>query len=228
MVLPSDATVRTRSLGQLDPAEINLSRTSPEKASFPLPSLRPLEESRAYRSNGAEIRRGNRDYPEIRPRCRNLTSPDTLSEVVGSWFVDYPESNGTSRVLAEPTSSVLSLRLDFSPARRVPRIPRVKLRRRAARKFLVPNSLVKVSFDLGIPPPGNARSSLRGRESPIRTYAHVLLGACYSGVCAQSIPLVHNPFASSGGLITSKTIERVTEPRRESSDVARATWLNSE
>lgn len=57
---------------------------------------------------------------------------------------NYPESNGelSRRQAQTPLPR-------FFRIRRVPRIPRAKLRRRAERKFLVPNSLVKVSFDLG-------------------------------------------------------------------------------
>lgn len=110
-----------------------------------------------------------------------------------SSLANYPQSNRTYRQLSrrQPHSTTLLPR--FFRIRRVPRIPLVKLRRRAERKFLVPNSslslsLVKVSFDLGIPLPRHvaACSSSRSCESPICTY--LTLHTLFHELAMRAIP----------------------------------------
>lgn len=62
-----------------------------------------------------------------------------------SSLANYPQSNRTYRQLSrrQPHSTTPLPR--FFRIRRVPRIPLVKLRRRAERKFLVPNSSLSLS-----------------------------------------------------------------------------------
>lgn len=107
---------------------------------------------------------------------------------------------------------------------RVPWIPLVKLRRRAERKFLVLNFLVKVSFDFGIPPLRNACSSLKACESLICTYLHIVsTRVLLRSMRANPSTLLYNPFASSGMLIMLKTIAYGTE--RDGTEIRNIRWL---
>lgn len=57
-----------------------------------------------------------------------------------SSLANYPQSNRTCRQLSRSQPHSTTPLPRFFRIRRVPRIPLVKLRRRAKRKFLVPNS----------------------------------------------------------------------------------------
>ena len=121
-------------------------------------------------------------YREIGRRGRpDLTSTDTLKVGAEQQFVDYRKKR--RQVRGTLTHLLLA---GFFPACHEFRLSNYE--DEAERKFLVPNSLVKVSFhQRDSAPPRNVRSSLRGCESLICTSPGALFWpGCYFVVCVQS------------------------------------------
>lgn len=127
-----------------------------------------------------------------------------------SSLANYPQSNRTYRQLSrrQPHSTTLLPR--FFRIRRVPRIPLVKLRRRAERKFLVPNSSLSLSSKwvstwgfrcLETLLPVRLQGAASHRYVPTLPSTH-----CFtSWLCVQSRVSLYNPFASPM-LTTLKTV----------------------